>query len=100
MAIDFALSEVVALAVESFCCGAFSFMSFEGGPWLTSAPLTGIYFALFGSSVKVLYNKRKTISSALPLLGLASVFAILITWVQTLPCLQFIFWASWADRCR
>jgi len=60
MAIDFALSEIVALAVESFCYG--------------------IYFALFGSSVKVLFNKRKTISSALPLLGLASVFAILITW--------------------
>jgi hypothetical protein len=60
MAIDFALSEIVALAVESFCCG--------------------IYFALFGSSVKVLLSKRKSISGAMPLLGLASVFAILITW--------------------
>jgi hypothetical protein len=60
MAIDFALSEIVALAVESFCYG--------------------IYVALFGSSVKVLLNKRKSISAAMPLLGLASLFAILITW--------------------
>jgi hypothetical protein len=60
MAIDFALSEVVALAVESFCYG--------------------IYFALFGSSVKVLYSKRKSISTAMPLLALASLFAVLITW--------------------
>jgi len=60
MAIDFALSEVVALAIESFCYG--------------------IYFALFGSSVKVLYHKRKTIAGAMPMLGLASAFAILISW--------------------
>ncbi|KAI9434118.1 hypothetical protein BJY52DRAFT_1422542, partial [Lactarius psammicola] len=60
MAISFSLSEVVALAVESFCYG--------------------IYFALFGSSVKVLFSKRKTISGAMPLLGLAGAFAVLITW--------------------
>jgi len=60
MAIDFALSELVALAVESFCYG--------------------IYFALFGGSVRLLYSKRKTIGNAMPLIGLASVFAILITW--------------------
>jgi hypothetical protein len=43
--------------------------------------VTGIYFVLFGSSVKVLLNKRKTISSAGTLLALAGVFGALITWV-------------------
>ncbi|KAI9436015.1 hypothetical protein H4582DRAFT_1958494 [Lactarius indigo] len=60
MAISFSLSEIVALAIESFCYG--------------------IYFALFGSSVKVLLNKRKSISGAMLLLGLVGVFSVLITW--------------------
>lgn len=71
MAISFSLSEVVALAMESFCYG--------------------IYFALFGSSVKVLLNKRKTISGALPLLGLAGVFAALITWHMITDAVRVVF---------
>jgi len=60
MAIDFSLSELVALSVESF--------------------FYGIYFVLFFSSFKVLLNKRKTISGATPLLAVAGVLGILITW--------------------
>jgi len=60
MAIDFSLSELVAISVESF--------------------FYGIYFVLFFSSVKVLLNKRKTISSATQLLAVAGVLGILITW--------------------
>lgn len=83
MAIDFALSEVVALAIESFCFGE-SFPLGVTPPFpLYLQGLAGIYFALFGSSVKVLYHKRKTISGAMPMLGLACLFAGLISWVQT-----------------
>jgi len=60
MAISFSLSELVALAVESF--------------------FYGIYFALFGSTVKVLLTKRKTISGEVTLLGLAGILSVLITW--------------------
>jgi hypothetical protein len=60
MAIDFSLSELIALSVESF--------------------FFGIYFVLFASSVKMLLNKRNTISGTTPLLALAGVFGILITW--------------------
>jgi len=60
MAIDFSLSELVALSVESF--------------------FYGIYFVLFGSAVKVLLNKRKSISGTTPLLALAGVLGVLITW--------------------
>jgi len=70
MAIDFALSEVVALAVESFCYG--------------------IYFALFGSSVKVLLNKRKTISTSTTLLALAGVFSLLITWHMLIDAVRMV----------
>jgi len=37
---------------------------------------------LFGSSIKVLLNKRKTISGTTPLLAVAGVLGILITWVS------------------
>jgi len=60
MAIAFSLSELVALAVESF--------------------FYGIYFALFCTSIRVLLNKRKTISGAVTLLSLAGVLGALITW--------------------
>jgi hypothetical protein len=70
MAISFALSEVVALAVESFCYG--------------------IYFALFGSSVKLLLNKRKTITGAGTLLALAGVFVVLITWHVVLDAVRMV----------
>jgi len=60
MAIDFSLSELAALSVESF--------------------FYGIYFVLFFSSFKVLLNKRKTISGTTPLLAVAGVLGILITW--------------------
>jgi hypothetical protein len=43
--------------------------------------VTGIYFVLFTSSVKVLLTKRKTISAACTLLALAGVFGVLISWV-------------------
>ncbi|KAI0249426.1 hypothetical protein BJV78DRAFT_1227176 [Lactifluus subvellereus] len=61
MAISFSLSELVALAVESFA-------------------MVRIYVALFALSVKVLLSKRKTISGAGTLLGLAGIFGVLITW--------------------
>ncbi|KAI0280916.1 hypothetical protein BGY98DRAFT_282161 [Russula aff. rugulosa BPL654] len=60
MAIDFSLSELVALSLESF--------------------FYGIYVVLFGSSIKVLLNKRKAISGTTPLLALAGVLVALITW--------------------
>ena len=44
--------------------------------------IAGIYFTLFGSSIKVLLHKRKTISGAVPLLVLAGVLGVLITWVS------------------
>jgi hypothetical protein len=44
--------------------------------------VTGIYFVLFSSSVKVLLTKRKTISAACTLLALAGLFGVLITWVS------------------
>ena len=43
---------------------------------------SGIYFVLFFSSLKVLLNERKTISSATQLLTIAGVLGILITWVS------------------
>jgi hypothetical protein len=43
---------------------------------------SGIYFVLFFSSIKVLLDKRKTISGTAPLLAVAGVFGILITWVS------------------
>jgi len=90
MAIDFSLSELVALAVESFFYGAL--------PPPSSLPLTpvlkniffffltfaGIYFALFCTSIRVLLNKRKSVSGAVTLLALAGVLGALITWVSTL----------------
>ncbi|KAI9454177.1 hypothetical protein F5148DRAFT_445145 [Russula earlei] len=60
MAISFSLSELVALSVESF--------------------FFGIYFTLFWSSLKVLYSKRKAIPGTGPLLALAGILGILITW--------------------
>jgi hypothetical protein len=60
MAIDFSLSELVALSVESF--------------------FYGIYFVLFASSVKLLLNKRNSISGTTPLLALAGILGALITW--------------------
>ncbi|KAI0271305.1 hypothetical protein BC834DRAFT_435993 [Gloeopeniophorella convolvens] len=71
MTISFSLSEIVALAVESF--------------------FFGIYFALFGSSVKVLFNKRKVISGSLPLLGLAGVLSVLITWHVVTDAVRMVF---------
>jgi hypothetical protein len=43
---------------------------------------SGIYLVLFGSSIKVLLNKRKAISGTTPLLAVAGVLCILITWVS------------------
>jgi len=60
MAIDFSLSELVALSVESL--------------------FYGIYFVLFCSSIKMLLNKRKTIEGTTPLLAIAGVLGVLITW--------------------
>jgi len=83
MAIDFSISELVALSVESFFFGTL--------PLSTPPPrvraktqknVAGIYFVLFGSSVRTLLKKRKTISGTTPLLALAGVFGILITWVS------------------
>lgn len=71
MAIDFSLSELVALAVESF--------------------FYGIYFTLFGSSIKVLLHKRKTISGAVPLLVLAGVLGVLITWHVITDAARLVF---------
>ncbi|KAH9041077.1 hypothetical protein EDB85DRAFT_1924102 [Lactarius pseudohatsudake] len=71
MAISFSLSEVVALALESFCYG--------------------IYFALFGSSIKVLLTKRKSISGAMPLLGLVGVFGALITWHVVTDAVRIVY---------
>ncbi len=48
--------------------------------WFVHRP--GIYVALFASSVKILLNKRKSISGAGTLLALAGVFFVLITWVR------------------
>lgn len=44
--------------------------------------ITGIYFVLFGSSLKVLLTKRKTISAACTLIALAGIFGVLISWVS------------------
>jgi len=71
MAIDFSLSELVALAVESF--------------------FYGIYFVLFGSSVKVLLHKRKAISAAGTLLALAGVFGLLITWHMLTDVVRLVY---------
>jgi len=71
MPISFSLSELVALAVESF--------------------FYGIYVALFCSSAKVLLTKRKAISGATPLLALASVFAVLITWHVTTDAVRLVY---------
>lgn len=71
MAIDFSLSELVALPVESFCYG--------------------IYFVLFCSSIKVLLDKRKTISGTTPLLAVAGVFGILITWHVTTDGIRTVY---------
>jgi hypothetical protein len=43
---------------------------------------SGLYFVLFFSSIKVLLHKRKTIAGTTPLLALAGVFGVLITWVS------------------
>ena len=43
---------------------------------------SGIYCVLFCSSIKVLLNKRKTISGTTPLLAVGGVLGILITWVS------------------
>jgi len=48
----------------------------------TSTSFLGIYFTLFGSSIRVLLNKRKTISGTASLLALAGTFGVLITWVR------------------
>jgi hypothetical protein len=45
--------------------------------------VAGIYFVLFCSSLKLLLNKRKTVSSVTPLLAFAGVLAALITWVSS-----------------
>jgi len=60
MTISFSLSELVALSVESF--------------------FFGIYFTLFGSSIRVLLSKRKTITGTASLLALAGTLGVLITW--------------------
>lgn len=48
----------------------------------TVIAFSGIYVVLFGSSIKVLLNKRKAISGTTPLLALAGVLVALITWVS------------------
>ena len=92
MAIDFSLSELVALAVESFFYGTrLAFLPFLLPPLPTCGPVLkkktlyviGIYFALFCTSFKVLLNKRKAISGATTLLSLAGVFGVLISWVSS-----------------
>src|SRR6266851_10412101 len=87
MAIDFSLSELVALAVESFFYGALPPPTVLIHPTAARSKnfffvIAGIYFTLFGSSIKVLLHKRKTISGAVPLLVLAGVLGVLITWVS------------------
>jgi hypothetical protein len=53
--------------------------------------IAGIYFTLFGSSIKVLLHKRKTISGTVPLLALAGILGVLITWVSmTTFCAQLV----------
>ncbi|KAI0298788.1 hypothetical protein B0F90DRAFT_1731090 [Multifurca ochricompacta] len=71
MAISFSLSELVALSVESF--------------------FFGIYFTLFGSTVKVLLNKRKTIPGAVSLLGLAGLFGVLISWHVVTDAIRLVY---------
>ena len=91
MAIDFSLSELVALAVESFFYGTLNLPSLPPPPLPTCGPVlkkktpyvAGIYFALFCTSFKVLLNKRKAISGATTLLSLAGVFGVLISWVSS-----------------
>jgi xanthosine utilization system XapX-like protein len=48
----------------------------------TGVVFLGIYFVLFGSSIKVLLSKRKAISGTTPLLAITGVLGILITWVS------------------
>ncbi|KAH9979201.1 hypothetical protein BJV74DRAFT_130981 [Russula compacta] len=71
MTIDFSISELVALAVESF--------------------FYGIYFTIFPASLKVLLHKRKTISGAAPLLALAGVFGVLISWHVVTDAVRLVY---------
>ena len=92
MPIDFSLSELVALSVETFFYGTFSPPTTQYSSFLRMLTypthhaarfVAGIYFVLFCSSLKLLLNKRKTVSSVTPLLAFAGVLAALITWVSS-----------------
>ena len=93
MAIDFSLSELVALSLESFFYGTLprcinfphpvpTYHHFRPMRANAVVAFSGIYVVLFGSSIKVLLNKRKAISGTTPLLALAGVLVALITWVS------------------
>ena len=81
MAIDFSISELVALSVESFVFGALPPSCSYDDVVSPPSAFAGIYFVLFCSSFKLLLNKR-TISGVTPLLAFASVLGALITWVS------------------
>ncbi|KAI0787091.1 hypothetical protein BC629DRAFT_1514830 [Irpex lacteus] len=71
MAISFSLAEVVGLATEAF--------------------MFGIFFILLIQSLILLYRRRKSLKSFLPVTSLAVLLAILITWHILIDAVRLVF---------